>query len=170
MSDRLPRDEGTGTSAVAAHEPLPDWSRLRQDWQCADWPALSRWAATALERSADRARMALLVATAHLQLGDMVRAREFLLLAQDWGCDKRLLRQVLVAGLHDTLGRAAAISDDPARALAHFAAALATAAPANASHTAIQNRAREQLARLGVSAGSASVAALLDTSFASQIP
>lgn len=130
-------------------------ARARQHWQQGDWASLAAWPVAALRQHPERARLALMVAAAQLQLGAGAAARPLIRMAQEWGCDRRLLSQVLVAGLHNTLGRAAALNDDPGRALIHFAAAVTTAAPGSAVHAAIQTRARVQLDQLGLSVADA---------------
>ena len=79
--------------------------RTRDQWQLGDWQALTALDADSLEHHPDRDKVALLVAAAHLQSGEAGAARQFLKLAQDWGCGKALMAQVLIAGVYNTLGR-----------------------------------------------------------------
>jgi len=48
-------------------------------------------------------KLALVVAAAWQQAGDHAAARRFMDLAKKWGCDKKLMAQLLVAGVHNTL-------------------------------------------------------------------
>jgi len=114
--------------------------QARECWQAGDWVALATVPVSALQHSPDPGRLALMVGVAHLQLGNPVVARQFLQCAQDWKVDGRLVAQALVAGLHDTLGRAALIQQDEARAQTHFTAALALASPARANVSAVRER------------------------------
>ena len=47
----------------------------------------------------------------------------------EWGCDKRLVSQALVSGLHNTLGRAASVLDQVAEMQQLFAGARDKVAP-----------------------------------------
>ena len=64
-----------------------------------------------------------LVATAWQQLNDQNKTRKYITLARDWGCDKKLIARLLVAGVHNTLGRAAAANHQKNRALNYFRSA-----------------------------------------------
>lgn len=98
--------------------------RARMQWQFGDWESLGRLDEITVEHHPERAKLALLVASAHQQLNDHANARHFIKLAQTWGCDKKLIAGLLIAGVHNTLGRAAAVMQDDNRALEHFKAAV----------------------------------------------
>src|SRR3546814_17108098 len=87
-------------------------------WQFGDWESLVKLDPGTLEKHPDRAKLALLAASAHQQLNDHAAARRLVNLAKSWGCDKRMIAQLLVSGIHNTLGRAAALTHEGARALA----------------------------------------------------
>ncbi len=125
--------------------------RARHAWQVGDWRALAALGERPLHRHPERARLALLAAAGCFQLGDEAAVRRLVALALAWGCNKELVARVLISGLHNTLGRAASILDQPARALTQFAAAILTASPAGSVRTITQSRAGEQLAQLGLS-------------------
>ena len=125
--------------------------RARSAWQLGDWRALVTLGERPLHRHPDRAKLALLAASGHFQLGDNAAVRRLVELALSWGCDKRLVSRVLVSGLHNTLGRAASVLDQPARALTQFTAAMLTASPASPLSAITQSRAGEQLKQLGLS-------------------
>lgn len=129
-----------------------DWlPQARACWQIGDWARLAALGQRPLHRHPDRARLALLAAAGHLQLAGAGPARRLIGMALDWGCEKRLVSQVLVSGLHNTLGRAASVLDQPARALTQFTAAIVTASPSSSIRAVTQSRASEQLAQLGLS-------------------
>ena len=132
--------------------------RVRSQWQFGDWVSLAALSRDALQHHPDRARVALLVAAGHQQLGDGASARHFTRLAQGWGCSNRLISQILIAGVHNTLGRAAAIAHQPARALGHFTGAIATGTPGTDVRLFAQARASEQLTQLGLLAGASQLA------------
>ncbi|HCN70051.1 MAG TPA: hypothetical protein DIT03_17820, partial [Candidatus Accumulibacter sp.] len=103
-----------------------------------------------LQHHPDRAKLALLAAAAHLQTNDTAAARQLTRLAVDWGCGKRLVTQILVAGVHNSLARAAALAGQQARALGHFESAIATGSPASEVRLATRARTGEQFAQLGL--------------------
>ncbi|MBC7477366.1 MAG: hypothetical protein H7317_04635 [Pseudorhodobacter sp.] len=100
---------------------LLETSRLQ--WQRGDWAELAAIQAATLTHHPDRARLALIVAAAHGQLGDTGLARAFAKAALDWGCSRAVVAQVLISSAHNGLARVATCLDDPS-APAHFTAAL----------------------------------------------
>lgn len=101
------------------------WESTLARWCQGEWEDLVRLDMNNIENETERAKLGLVVASAWLQLGDSAAARRYLRLALDWGCDKQLAAQILTAGVHNTLGRAAAIADDQARIEQHFRQAVA---------------------------------------------
>lgn len=124
--------------------------RARTQWQFGDWTSLARLDRDTLAHHPDRAKLALLAASAHQQNNDMAAARQFLRLAQEWGCSKRHLTQILVAGAYNTLGRAAALNAQEGKALGHFEAAVAIGMPGSDAKLITQARAAHQLSQLGM--------------------
>ncbi|EAR21659.1 hypothetical protein NB231_02793 [Nitrococcus mobilis Nb-231] len=94
--------------------------RARMQWQFGDWENLVQLDRDLLKNHPDRAKLALLVACAWQQMENHVAARHFVQLAFGWGCDRKLIAQLLVAGVYNTLGRAATLSGEENRALDHF--------------------------------------------------
>lgn len=124
--------------------------RSRTQWQFGDWESLAKLERDTLQHHPDRAKLALLAAAGHQQLGNMAAARQFTRLAQDWGCSKRLVSQILIAGVHNTLGRATASIGKSTNALKHFEAAIATGTPGSDIRLLIQARVDEQLRKMGL--------------------
>jgi hypothetical protein len=107
-------------------EPQPEMrvAHLRSAWCTGDWEMLASVNARELSHYPERQTIALLVAAAQQQLGRHDDARQYVRMALDWGCPPRLVAQILVAGVHNTLGRATAINRDNARSQTHFHAAV----------------------------------------------
>lgn len=124
--------------------------KARTQWQFGDWASLTRLDRDVLQHHPDRAKLALLAAAGHHQINDMASARQFIRLAQDWGCSKKLISQVLIAGVHNCLGRAAALSNEPDRAVLHFESAIRIGAPSSEIHLLTQARAQQQITGLGL--------------------
>lgn len=101
--------------------------RSRTQWQFGDWETLAKLDRDTLQHHPDRAKLALLAAAGHQQQGNMEQTRQFTRLAQDWGCGKKLISQVLIAGVYNTLGKASAIAGQEQRALGHFEESVRTA-------------------------------------------
>lgn len=159
------RRKGNATKAIATseqgieavqqpNEPAPsEWvaydenllERARTQWQFGDWESLAALSREILQHHPDRAKLALLAAAGHQQLGDMTLARQFTRLAQDWGASKKLISQVLIAGVHNTLGRASTFRGDKPRALKHFECAISTASQNGDARLVTKARIAEEL-------------------------
>lgn len=125
--DLAPASEENHSHPVAYDENLLE--RSRTQWQFGDWASLAKLERSTLQHHPDRARLALLTAAARLQTGQDAEAKTYIRLAQDWGASKRLTSQILVAGVYNSLGRAAVIGNQHLRALAHLESAIAIGMP-----------------------------------------
>lgn len=125
--------------------------RSRTQWQFGDWASLRQLDRSALQHHPDRAKLALLAAAGHFHAQDSNTTRNWIRTAQDWGCGKKIVSQVLISGLHNTLGRAAAVSGNLPWAIAHFGAAVDIGAP-HSDRLVRQARAAMQLQQLGITA------------------
>ena len=123
--------------------------RVRMQWQFGEWETLSEIDVLTVEQHPDRAKIALVVASAWLQLGDSIQARKFTQHAKEWGCDKKLIAQLLIAGVHNTLGRVASLNGDEVRAMTHFRDAVKGVS--GDSKLASQVRITKEFARLEIS-------------------
>jgi 2-polyprenyl-3-methyl-5-hydroxy-6-metoxy-1,4-benzoquinol methylase len=122
----------------------------RTQWQFGDWESLIKIERETLQHHPDRAKLALLAAAGHLQQGDNNTARQFTRLAQDWGCSKKMISQILIAGVHNSLGRAAAIIQQPQLAIKHFESSIATGMPSADMRLFGQTRNIRETAKLGL--------------------
>jgi hypothetical protein len=98
----------------------------REYLKIGDWDTLAKIGETDLEHHPDRAKLALLVAAGYQQKNDLVTTRWWLKLAQEWGCDKRLVAKILIAGAYNTLGVAACINKQEPKATFFFERAIGT--------------------------------------------
>jgi hypothetical protein len=124
--------------------------RARTQWQFGDWHSLANLDRETLQHHPDRAKLVLLAAAGRLQIGQASEARQYIRLAQDWGVSKKLLIQLLAAGVHNSLGRAAAMAGEQSRALQHFEAAIQTGTPGSDDRLLTQARTNEQFSQLGL--------------------
>jgi hypothetical protein len=125
------------------------FERSRTQWHFGDWATLASLQRETIQNHPQRAKLALLAAAGRLQTGTDTEAREYIALAKEWGCTKTLISQVLISGVHNSLGRAASVMGDHARALEHFGASVATATPGNDAVLLTQARYSEQVKHLG---------------------
>jgi hypothetical protein len=137
--------------------------RSRTQWQFGDWASLAAISRVTLQHHPDRAKLALLAAAGHQALGNAAEAKHYTRLAMDWGCSKKLVSQILIAGVHNTLGRAAALDQQQNRALGHFQTAVRIGAPGSDAHLISQARIGEQLAQLGLAPTSLAIASAQPT-------
>lgn len=124
--------------------------RSRIQWQFGDWASLAAIGREQLQHHPDRARLAVLAAAGHMGMGDTALGRQFAQLAIEWGCGRKLVAQVLVSGVYNTLGCAAMANGDPAAALGHFGSAAAIGMPGGDQRLLAQARMDEQARQLGL--------------------
>jgi len=124
--------------------------RARTQWQFGDWQSLCKLSRETLQHHPDRAKLALLAAASRLQTGYDAEARQYIRLAQDWGVSRKLLSQILISGVHNSLGCAAAIGNQQQRALQHFENAILVGTPGADTRLMMRARAGEQFAKLGL--------------------
>lgn len=144
---------GPGSVGSAPHLNSNDETeidRIRSAWLTGEWEALAKVGSCAIERHAERPLIALLVAVAQQQLGAHDDARESVRRALNWGCPPRIVAQLLVAGVHNTLGRATSLMPDNNKVKAHFEAAVLSAQNGQESHQPGQVRALREMRRLGL--------------------
>lgn len=118
----------------------------REQWQRGDWVSLASLTLDDLQDHPDRAKLALLAAAGHLQMGCKELGADHLRQAKAWGCSQQLIRQVVIAGVHNSLGKAAAHAGMPERADLHFAASLRTVMPMGSSKQQVELRRESQMA------------------------
>lgn len=141
-----------GYTRTAHHVPFDEnlLERARTQWQFGDWESLAKIERDTLQHHPDRAKLALLAAAGHLQTNSIGTAKQFIRLAQEWGCSKKLIAQILTAGVHNSLGRAAAVAGQQSRALKHFKSSITTGSPGSEARLIAQARATEQFAQIGL--------------------
>jgi hypothetical protein len=122
--------------------------RARIQWQVGDWESLSQLDRNTLQHHPDRAKLALLAAAGRLQVGYAYAAQHYIRLAINWGCSEKLVKQILVAGVYNTLGRATAVLGKEQKAVQHYAQAITLVAPGAESERLIQERIEEQKRQL----------------------
>lgn len=115
--------------------------RARAAWEMGNWAVLAGLADRPLDAHPERGKLALLAAVGLAQLGDMAGARRFGQKAQSWGCPARLMAQVLIGGVMNSLGRVGCLLQDDTRARHYFETSIACVNPK--ADAAILGRARD---------------------------
>ncbi|MFM0212296.1 BNR repeat-containing protein [Paraburkholderia sediminicola] len=126
--------------------------RAYTQWQFGDWRSLAQLDCNTAQNHPDRAKLAVLLAAARLQLGQLVQARQFIWLAREWGASKKLICQILVSGVHNSLGRAAAIAGNSKCAIGHFESAITAGTPGGDRLLLTKARVSQQYHDLGLPA------------------
>ncbi|MGJ0515811.1 MAG: class I SAM-dependent methyltransferase [Methylomicrobium sp.] len=124
--------------------------RARTQWQFGDWESLAQLQREIIEAHPERAQLALFAAAGYLQTNNISEARQMIFLAREWGGCNKLISQILVAGVHNTLGRAFAINGLQSHALNHFENAIAIGLPNGDRHLLTQARINQQYLALGL--------------------
>lgn len=126
---------------------LLDDARLQ--WQLGDWKALASMSLDTVTHHPQRATIAMLCGAAHQQLDNLDQARELMNKARQWGASKAQVVQVLAAGVHNVLGRVAALNGLDDQSLGHFRSAIALETDKLPSNVALKARATSELQSLG---------------------
>ncbi len=124
-------------------------TRARNDWYVGDWRALLQLDPQEIERNPCRDRLALIVACANQYSSDHALARTWVQRALAWGCPQRLAAKLMLSGLHNTMGRIAALRDDNAGVTSHFDRAISIVGEAQFPSASVTRAARE-LAAVGL--------------------
>jgi hypothetical protein len=122
--------------------------RVRTQWQFGDWKSLAALDPAALAHHPERARLCLFAGAGQAQQGDLEKARASIRAAVESGVNRQLLGQVLISGVYNTLGRAAALSSQHSRSIKHFSNAVAV--PGLDLSLVVRARMSGQLEQLGI--------------------
>ena len=117
-------------------------------WSVGKWKKLAKMAHDDLHHHPDRAQLALLVASALLQLDANSKAKTWIGNALIWGCEQRQLAHILVSGAHISLGRAAQLLHQPERAAEHLRTSLSFGNDSTDGSQIAESRIREQRRQL----------------------
>jgi len=124
--------------------------QARTQWQFGDWVRLASISRESLQHHPERAKLAVLVAAGHGQCGDSVKLKQFIALASDWGCPKKLISQTLISGVQNSLGRAALAVNQFDRAQSLFEQSIKTGMPSADLKLLSDARGRQQRHLLGI--------------------
>jgi hypothetical protein len=137
-----------GVSWVAFDENLLE--RARTQWQFGDWESLASISRESLQHHPERARLAIFVAAGHGQRGNQEKLQQFIRLAKDWGCSHKLISQVLISGVQNSLGLASLAAGQADRAKFFFEQSVQTGMPGADLKLLSGARVRQQRQLLGL--------------------
>ena len=83
-------------------------------------------------------------------MGQDQEAKRFIRLAQDWGISKKLVSQILIAGVYNTLGRASAVLGQHQRTFEHFSRSVELGCPEADSYLTTKARVNLQVDQLSL--------------------
>ncbi|MGM0695018.1 MAG: hypothetical protein ACQEUN_16700 [Pseudomonadota bacterium] len=93
-------------------------------WVRGEWEKLVALEERTIRQYAHRSEVALLVASAHLQLGGSEKGRFWLKKAIGWGLDRNKALSILMSGVSNSLGKVYSLKGDNEKAVEHFCKAL----------------------------------------------
>jgi FkbM family methyltransferase len=124
--------------------------RVLTQWDFGDWVSLVQVQPENIKDHPERVKLALLIGVGWLQQNNTSLAKSFFQLAQNWGGSKGLICSVLVSGVYNNLGRAAAISGQMPRAIKYFECAIRGSIHNSDIRLITQARVSEQLRQIGL--------------------
>lgn len=139
-------------------EPLYDsqlLTRARTQWQFGDWQSLAQLAEDQhhLAHHPERAELRILATAGTLQIQpqpDAAAAKAQLKQSLEEGASREAVARMLIAGAHNSIGRAAVISNQLDHARTHFEKAIVIGAPNNDNRLLACARFGEQLSQIGL--------------------
>jgi hypothetical protein len=93
-------------------------------WLLGEWEKLVELDIHNFTKHHKRGYFALLIAAAHQQLGNQDNAKKYTRLALEWKCPQVLVAKILIAGVHNSLGRISALNYNGIKVKYHFSAAI----------------------------------------------
>lgn len=126
-----------------------DLSIIKENWYFGEWRKLAEVDIEKLHSHPEVAKLAALKAAGFQQLGDMENCRKYTQIAKHLGCDNILLARLLISGVHNSLGKIAALHDKKDKVAYHFGQAVNVGAFTD-NRLAKQSRTIRELAKIGL--------------------
>jgi hypothetical protein len=124
----------------------------RTQWLFGDWASLVSITEERIQQHPDRANLALFAAAGMAQLGRAQEAKILTFQALDWGCNPRLVHQIIISGTYNSLARANTLLGKKTIAIKFFDSAIDAYTP-NADRLVKVARATFQINQLGLQEG-----------------
>ncbi|QLE96771.1 hypothetical protein [Neptunomonas phycophila] len=97
-------------------------SLAKKYWYFGEWQALIEMDIEAFDSKCEVAELYAMKASAYQQLDDLVESKKYYILASELGCSNELISKLLIAGIHNSLGKISALVQDSEKVEYHFAA------------------------------------------------
>jgi hypothetical protein len=137
------------TKAILDSINAADLSTIKESWYFGEWDKLAAVDIEMLHSHPEVAKLAALKAAGFQQLGDMDNCRKYAQIAKRLGCDNILLARLLISGVHNSLGRIAALHNKKDKVAYHFGQAVNVGAFTD-NRLAKQSRTIRELAKIGL--------------------
>lgn len=125
-------------------------SVAKSKWIFGQWEELATININEYIQHPERAKVALLVASAHQQMNCIDEAKKFISLAKAWGCDNELVSKLLISGIENSLAKIHALNKNNEAARTYFDRSL-TMLIGESDANAIRNaRSISELSNLGL--------------------
>lgn len=99
-------------------------SSAKANWYFGNWEDLASIDLNELSGHPDFSMLAAFKASGFQQLDDLDSCRKYIQIAKDAGCDNKVLATLLLTGVHNVLGRMAALNNNDEKMLQHFKSAV----------------------------------------------
>jgi FkbM family methyltransferase len=132
------------------NESISDISTAKANWYFGEWQALVDLDIKALSQHPEVEIFTALKAAAYQQINEIELSKTYFKLARKLGCDKQLINQLLIAGVHNALGRVSALKQDDVKTLSHFNAAVNIGGKKQENKLAMHARSVKEISRLGL--------------------
>jgi FkbM family methyltransferase len=149
-TDVAKSDNTSIISKMFENAAVVDLSTAKANWYFGEWQALVELNIQELADHPDVDKLAALKASAYQQLNDMEQSKAYFKLAKELGCDNYLISQLLIAGVHNSLGKVAALNKDDDKMLVHFDAAVNVGGNLQENKLARQARSVKEISKLGL--------------------
>ncbi|MDO6691936.1 hypothetical protein Q4574_01510 [Aliiglaciecola sp. 3_MG-2023] len=101
-----------------------DISTIKENWYFGEWDKLAAIDIEQLHSHPDIDKLAALKAAGFQQLGDIANCRKYMQIAQSLGCDNVFISRLLISGVHNSLGKIAALKNKKNMVVYHFSHAV----------------------------------------------
>lgn len=117
-------------------------------WLFGDWQRLIELAPEQYDSHPEKAKISLLIGSAHLQLHNITQAEHHIKRAYLWQIDHKVAARILISGANNILGRIASLNQDAVAAQAYFEKSLDVGI--NNADLVAHSRAVKEMASLGL--------------------
>lgn len=125
-------------------------SLAKKYWYFGEWQALIEMDIEAFDSKCEVAELYAMKASAYQQLDDLVESKKYYILASELGCSNELISKLLIAGIHNSLGKISALVQDSEKVEYHFMAAVSIEDNSDHEKLAKPKRVFNEITRLGL--------------------